>query len=83
MVSSTTSPSTADAIMAVPVLSSMPAQPIRPPVHTIGMTFGTSATMVSDSERKSSPMASTTRTIAVAKLVTCSRTSRLESWMTW
>jgi hypothetical protein len=81
--SSTTSPSTADAIIAVPVLSSMPATPMRPPVQRIGITFGMSARIVNVTERKSSPIASTTRTIAVPKLVTCWCTSRVESCTTW
>ena len=47
--SSTTSPITEDAIIAVPVLRSIPNQPIIPPVQMIGMTLGMNEITVSRS----------------------------------
>ena len=77
--SSTTRPITADAIIVVPVLRSMPNAPIMPPVQMIGMTLGITATATMRHERNSAPMARNTRPIAQPKLRTCELTSELES----
>ena len=79
MVSSTTMPSTAEAIMAVPVLRSMPVAPMRPAVHTSGTTYAMTAMTISENERKTSPVVSITNRRAELNPVTCERTRRFES----